>query len=267
MHKIENYNQIRQFMSNVRSLRKGFVTNFYWDEKKHPYWIDNGDFYFMENENCVLLVHKNKTFHNLYFIATSHLTAATAIKRYTAECDLVIDFVCKGPGLVERDIFKSVGFEDYKDLYRMSHTGVMAEPDWGMFEDVSYGDIGDAISIQDVFQKDFDPLCEQLPSLNEIEDFINRKQILVVKEGNKLCGFIIFEITGVTWYLRYWYTSPMYRNKGIGAKLIRTALSIGKDTKRQLFWVLSENENAIKRYEHFGFKREDMNDYVIIKYK
>jgi ribosomal protein S18 acetylase RimI-like enzyme len=114
-------------------------------------------------------------------------------------------------------------------------------------------------------QKDFDPLAEQLPTIKELKDYVKRQQLLVIKEGDDLCGFLIFELTGVTWYLRYWYTSPDHRNKGIGAGLLKTSLLYGVDSKRQIFWVIAANENAIKRYEHYGFTRENMNDYVMIK--
>ena len=102
-------------------------------------------------------------------------------------------------------------------------------------------------------------------SLKELEDFAERLQLLVIKDGDKLCGFLIAEIIGVSWYLRYWYTSQDYRNQGIGAKLLKTSLLMAGETKRQMFWVISDNDNAIKRYEHYGFKRENMNDYVLIK--
>ncbi|MBA4320402.1 MAG: N-acetyltransferase, partial [Flavobacterium sp.] len=38
----------------------------------------------------------------------------------------------------------------------------------------------------------------------------------------------------------------------------------GRNTKRQLFWVIKSNENAIKRYLHYGFKEEKMYNFVMI---
>lgn len=266
MRKIESYDQIRTFTGRIRSLRKGFVTNFYWDDNKHQYWIDEDKFLFEEHKNCILLLHNNQSFSNLFFIATDYDAVVSALQTINLDCTQVIDIVCKGDGISERNAFKSIGFKDYRSLYRMSHIGQMAS-DTILDSSVCYGRVEECNIINEVFQRDFDPICEQLPSLNEIEDFAKHNQILVIKDGESLCGFLIFEITGITWYLRYWYTSPRYRNKGIGAKLIKSALVLGKETKRQLFWVISDNENAIKRYEHYGFRREDMNDYVIIKRK
>lgn len=267
MLKVESYEQIRSFMGAIRSLKKGFVTNYYWDENKHPYWIDDNEFSYIEDSECILLIHKNNTFLTLFYIATSYDSVVSSLQNKTFDNCVVADVVCKGDGIAERESLKSIGFEDYKMLFRMSHIGLMASPEWHFDESVKFGQSDDVPIIYDVFHRDFDPLCEQLPSLKEIQDFTERQQILVIKEGDQLCGFIIFEITGVTWYLRYWYTSLLFRNKGVGAKLLKSALVLGKETKRQLFWVISDNDNAIKRYEHYGFKREDMNDYVIIKRK
>lgn len=265
MRKVESYEQIRTFMGEIRSLKNGYVTNFYWDENKHPYWIEKEEFFYEECKGCILLVHKNESFYNLFFIAINYDAVALAMSSIKLGAFLVVDIVCQGDGHVEREAFRKIGFEDYRYLYRMSHVGIMATPDWSIDVDVNYGGFEDLMTVNDIFKHDFDPLCEQLPTMEEIKDFADRKQLLVIKDGESLCGFLIFEITGMTWYLRYWYTSPEYRNKGVGAKLLRSALALGKDSKRQLFWVISDNENAIKRYQHYGFKKEDMNDYVIIK--
>ena len=147
----------------------------------------------------------------------------------------------------------------------MSHVGVLADDSWKMDPNAVIGTSEDIAQINIALKDNFDPLSEQLPSVDELRDYIERKQVLVIKDGSNLCGFIIFEVTGMTWYLRYWFTSSEYRNQGIGAKLLKSSLFMAKDTKRQILWVISDNENAIKRYEHYGFKRELMNDYVLIK--
>ena len=45
MKKVESIAQLLQFQSDVRAKRKGFLTNFYYDEFKHGVWIKNGDFF------------------------------------------------------------------------------------------------------------------------------------------------------------------------------------------------------------------------------
>ena len=46
MDKIVSYEQVIDFVGDIRNLRQGYATNFFWDEQKHPYWIlDNSFFY------------------------------------------------------------------------------------------------------------------------------------------------------------------------------------------------------------------------------
>ncbi len=268
MDKIVSSEQIQGFVAEIRNLRQGYVMNFFWDDQKHPYWVENGSFLYQKSERCYLLLHNNGSFSNLFYIACNMEAVTNAIQQATFENDSVIDVVIKNEGKGEVEALKAIGFETYKYLYRMSHIGLLADDSWEKSEDTTNASIADCQLVFDALQKDFDPICEQLPSLQEVKDYAKREQLLVIKEGDKLCGFLIFEILGTTsWYLRYWYTSPEYRNQKVGARLLKTALVIGKETKRQQLWVISENENAIKRYEHYGFQKEPINDYVMIKYK
>lgn len=265
MRKVESFEQTQLFLKQVRSLRKGCVTNFYWDSQKHPYWITEGNLIYEEFDEGILMFHQSGTFSNMYYIATDYPTIVSMLQTLQIDEDLVVDVVLKGGDQVAIEAFKGIGFKLYRSLYRMCHVGQMVQRDWVKDPSVVQGTKADASLVHIVLITDFDPLAEQIPSLKEIEDFAERGELSVIKDGENLCGFLIAEIIGVTWYLRYWYTSPDYRNQGIGAKLLRTSLINGITCKRQMFWVLSDNKNAIKRYEHYGFSREKMNDYVLIK--
>lgn len=268
MEKIVSSEQVQGFVAEIRNLRQGYVTNFFWDDQKHSYWLQDGSFLFQKTEGCYLLMHQNGSFSNLFYIACNMDAVASAIKQTSLHNDSVIDVVIKNEGNGEVETLMSVGFKTYKYLYRMSHIGLLADNSWEKSSDVVYASMEDCQLVYDALQADFDPICEQLPSLQEIKSYAQRSQLLVIKDGMKLCGFLIYEMSGKTsWYLRYWYSSPEYRNQKVGAKLLRAALVIGKETKRQQLWVISENDNAIKRYEHYGFQRESINDYVMIKYK
>lgn len=265
MHKVESFEQTQLFTKKVRSLRKGCVTNFYWDPQKHPYWLAEGSLTYEEFENGFLMLRKTDAFSYLYYIATDYDAVASMLKNRQVGCDLVVDVVVRGDDQNATNAFKAMGFEPYRSLYRMSHVGPIVQSDWMPDHRVTVGTKTDATLVHQVLLKDFDPLAEQIPSLQEIEDFAERGELSVIKNEEHLCGFLIAETTGATWYLRYWYTSPDDRNQGIGAGLLRTSLINGIDSRRQIFWVLSDNDNAIKRYEHYGFSKENMNDYVMIK--
>lgn len=266
MDKVLSYEQVQGFSTEIRSLKLGFVTNFFWNNQKHSYWIDNGEFFYKRSVNCYILIHKNSGFFNLFYIASNMISVSEAIKGIDLQMTCVIDIISQNEEVNKVDIFIALGFQPYKQLYRMAHIGPLADDHLEKLEEVSYGNETDAQIIYEILQRDFDPFSEQLPTIQEIRDYANRKHILVIKDGETLCGFLIFEMSGQTlWYLRYWYTVPKYRNNKIGSKLLKTALSIGRNSKRQQLWVISDNENAILRYKHYGFYKEKINDYVMIK--
>ena len=224
MDKVQSYEQIQMFVSDIRSLRKGYVSNFFWDPSKHPYWIEEGSLSFLRMDSCVLMVHQQETFCNLFYIATDMEAVSLAVSSISPETTCVADVVCKGEGEEEKDRLQDVGFLPYQHLFRMSHVGLLADDTWEQDAEVEYGTEEDISALSIALKENFDPLSEQLPSVKELDDYIKRKQVLVIKDGNNLCGFIIFELTGMTWYLRYWFTSSLYRNKGIGAKLLKSSL-------------------------------------------
>lgn len=265
MDKVVSFTQLQGFWEEVRNLQQGFVTNLYWNNDKHAHWIEDGSLFYKKTENCYILLHQNEGFNNLFYIATCMDAAINVLASMNFGKDHVIDIVSKNEEKETINALIAIGFMPYKRLIRMSHIGFLANQ-WELSEDISYAHEEDILPVYDALQKGFDHLSEQLPTLQDIKEFVDRNQILVAKDHGRLCGFLIFEIAGkTTWYLRYWYIDPEYRNIGIGAKLIKSSLVIGKDTKRQQLWVTSDNENAIKRYEHYGFSKEKIYNYVFLK--
>ena len=266
MRRIESYEQIQSLTAGIRSLRKGFTTNFFWSPERHACWVENGELFYDECDECVLLLHPEKDFDYLFYLATNPDKVASALERFKSERTAVFDYLFKGECPAETlEAFGKSGFKVYRQLYRMSRTGLFPVDPGEVSPEVIVGQEEDIPVVEFLFNRDFDPLCEQIPSREELISFIREKQLLVIRDKDTLAGFLVYEMTGKTWYLRYWYTDPAYRNRGVGSKLLKAALSQGAESTRQILWVLSDNGNAIKRYEHFGFTRESMNDCILIK--
>ena len=98
-----------------------------------------------------------------------------------------------------------------------------------------------------------------------MHDWIATRAILVARDGtgHDITGFVIFDLSPAALYLRYWFVSPGARGGGVGGKLMRSMFAAGLSTKRQYFWVKTDNENAIKRYRHYGFEFEELKDTVL----
>ncbi len=73
-------------------------------------------------------------------------------------------------------------------------------------------------------------------------------QLLVAELENRVVGFIAFDPSEITWL----YVDPGYYRKGIGRKLIQTA--IDNCGNKITIEVLTGNLPALKLYQSFGFQ-------------
>ena len=125
-----------------------------------------------------------------------------------------------------------------------------------------YATRDDVSLINELLHTHFDEQMEQLPLVEELEKMVEQKHVLLSMREGHVAGMLLFDLNA-TLYLRYWLVLPEYRNQGVGSELFRQFLWEGRETKLQILWVNQANENAIVRYEHYGFKKENMYDYII----
>ena len=273
MEKVESIEQLKELIAYVRNMRKGFVTNFYLDEEKHTAWIRTGEFQYDKWEDTVFLLFDHyspdnaKYFTNMFYISTSEDAMLERLKEYPEKYiyDLyVLDIVGRDTmclPLVE----KLKAMRGYNDttLVRMTRiTSEMVNGEW-MNGECVYAKREDVGMIDEMLHTHFDEQMEQLPLVEELEKMVEQKHVLLSMREGKVSGMILFDLNATTLYLRYWLVLPEYRNKGVGSELLRQFLWEGRETKRQILWVNQANENAIVRYEHYGFKKENMYDYII----
>jgi ribosomal protein S18 acetylase RimI-like enzyme len=266
MSRVESIDQIISVVGEIRDLKKGFITNFYLDTNKHSVWIDNLDLYYHIDGETVFFIKQNKGFINLFYCSSSIDNLSNSIEIFLNKREkgvTVIDLVGTFSQISNiKSVFTVHDFIDYHSLVRMSRINKNADIE--DVEEVNYATKGDANVVFSMLNDFFDPFSEQIPYLEEIEKLSAENSILVYKKDGSILGFVIFEKSKSTLYLRYWFVKEGYRDKKIGSKLLNKFFFEGKETKRQLFWVMTDNDNAIKRYEHYGFIAENMYDYVLI---
>lgn len=89
--------------------------------------------------------------------------------------------------------------------------------------------------------------------VNNINEIIDKGNIIGYYEDNKLIGFIVFETIYEVMDILYIVVDPVYRRNGIGSKLIEYLLE-NKDYERIMLEVRCDNSNAIKLYKKYNFK-------------
>jgi GNAT superfamily N-acetyltransferase len=266
MVKIENFDQILVSIETIKAKKQGYLTNFYHDRNKVSLWIKHSMLFYINVEETLFVIKENTDFLTLFYFTTTTEQLQKALSLLKFELTgktLVVDIIGNDSSLRKLEFaFAENSFQTYSSLCRMSR--VISGKEIEILSKVNFAIREDALTIELLLKEYFDPVCEQLPLLEEIIDWIDLKHLLVCKVEDQIIGFLIFDLKGKTSYLRYWFTNPLHRDKKIGSQLLRKFFLISNSTKRQLFWVIEDNENAIKRYRHYGFERENMYDKVLI---
>lgn len=267
MIKISSLDQIQEEIKRIRDAKKGYFTNLFIDVEKFNLWIKSEIFYFYPTNEFVFFFKKNSSFSNVYFCSESIDSlhrGISLLKNIYNDRIFVFDIVGTVSGSKEIcKVFKTNGYFLYTSLNRMSRLiSSTQKPEEN--DSVRLADHTDLNEIHTLLFEYFDEYAEQLPLAEELEAWIEKKHLLLYVENKKIIGFSIFDIIGMTSYLRYWFVHPNHRNKKIGSSLLRRFFYEARETKRQLFWVIENNKNAIIRYKHYGFKNEDLMDYIYI---
>lgn len=266
MKLLQSTDQLRSFITEVRSKRKGYVTNLFIDEFKHGVWISNGDLFYYQYADSYLIIRKSETFCNVFYIGTNiHevLNAVTELKPNLKGKHLMFDIV----GRKEQckpivDAFLESGFVESTSLVRMIRKTTPIAYD-SSFCRVQNATEKQAEEVYDLLHTFFIAENEQIPYIEELKEYARLGHIHVYVEDNKVIGFLIFEKNNSTLYWRYWFVHPDFREHHIGSLLFHRLFYEANSTARQLLWVIITNENAKKRQEHYGFAEENMYDYVL----
>lgn len=265
MRAVGFFEEIQQHVAEIRSLKLGVVTNFFADPVKHSLWIKKGDCFIERVNNTLFIIKKSLSFWNVFYCSTTLEALGNDLEEFQAKhpkTTMMFDIVGREKQcqpLVE--LFKAKGCKKATLLVRMTR---MTEPmDYEQCDTVRCASGKDLPLVSRYLHTYFDEQTEQIPYDEELVDYAKRGHVLICEEAGQMAGFLIFELNATTLYLRYWFTHPGYRDRKVGSRLLRRFFEEGKKTKRQLFWVIRTNENAIKRYKHYGFYEEDMYDFVM----
>ncbi len=267
MSKINSYREVLDLSCAVRNLRKGFITNFYPDSFRVDLWCKYGSLFYYLYPETVFFEQVERGFRHLFYISTSEQALKEALIDFLAGHEtgsLVVDVLGNDSDLPVKRLFEENGFQEYSSLIRMTRINSLVGEEKVIPDVVFQAGIGDVQEILKLYDTYFDAYSEQIPLREELERWIASDHVLVYRADGHIVGFLIYDLTGVTLYLRYWFVHPEYRDQKIGAILFKEFMRRGENTRRQLFWVISSNENAIKRYVHYGFAIEKMFDYVLI---
>ena len=251
----------------AKEFKKGFNTNCFVPTEQFNKLIKDKVLFEIYLGEVAFFFKKNVGFLNLYYYASSIDALAKALPKLlelTKDETVVVDLVTKDEFCKEKSVFEENRFNVYTSLVRMSSVGNKSHGEGANSVKVRNAVSDDAVAVRELLTTYFDPWAEQLPDMDDLSVWIQQNNIILFEEQGKMVGFIIYDLNATTLYLRYWFVHPDFRDLKIGSQLFKEFLARGKDTQRQLFWVIRSNDNAIKRYLHYGFKEENMYNHVLI---
>ncbi len=266
MNPLRTWSAVLELVVHARNDGLG-VTNFFPDEERMTAWCRDGAFFEERCGDTQFFVRRQAEFSNVYFIGKSVVGLLDDWKSFAVSNGAgrwIVDLI--GPDRV-RDplvgVFSSAGFESLTTLQRMGRKTPNETNERSA--EVECAVAGDAGAIKQLLDSFFIAEEEQIPSIEEIEKWIGKQTLYVIrgKADNPILGFVIFDLLPATLYLRYWFAHPSARGRGVGGRLLKAMFAAGRDTKRQYFWVKTDNDNAIMRYQHYGFQFESMKDVVM----
>jgi ribosomal protein S18 acetylase RimI-like enzyme len=254
-------------LQKVRKAGPGYSTNFYPTRDKLQRWVVRQELSGTESDGSLILLRRDRDFQHLYYCSAGLDVLEPALDRLLAEVTstLVTDIVGRdselnGPAA----LFFRHGFRDYARLVRLARVvagrGPALEP-----AEAEPARGADADRVSELIETAFDRYAEQLPDHNEITAAIAGGSILVVREGDQLAGLLYYELTGLTAYVRYWLVAPAFRERRVGTRLMHGYFARCSTARRFILWVLAANENAILRYEHYGFRPDGLQDRVLLR--
>lgn len=266
-----NPDAIRDAMQSIKSGATGFSTSWFYSPEATQKLIDRQELQSLSCANTLLLFRKDRGFLHAYHISSDLDSLRAALQKLESTklgMPLVADLIGR-PKDIEKiqQLYSLQGFKDYRTLVRMSRITSPGDASIAIDPTVLVASPSEAPAVLAFFEELLDPYSEQIPDLEQIQNACSAGNIVVIRNNSHLDGVLFYESTGVTTVLRYWFVAKDAQNKGVGARLIKTMFRRCSDGKRTLLWVFGDNDDAIGKYEHYGFRRDDMRDLIMIRSK
>ena len=265
---VQNRADLLEALERVRRLGAAPVTNWFATPERIDYWIGRNSLSFLQGERALLILRNDRGFHRVYHSAVD-LEALSAVLR-SSSGELAVHGILTAD-LVGRPldlepvagIYRENSFADHTCLVRMIR---MAAPEEGAESepDVAFAGPADVEAVAAFLGRLLDPYTDQIPDEDEIREAASRGNLILVRRGESVGGLLVFETTGLTSHLRYWYVDDSARNQGIGARLMRQFFRLSSGSKRIILWVVNTNADAIAKYRHYGFRPETLVDRIMI---
>jgi len=250
-----------------RARRAGpLMTNFYPTQDKLQRWIEEGTLFSMTAGTALFVLRRDRDFLHLYYMASRAADLVPALHELSSNETLTVDVLGKRAQVDEiAEQFVNAGFRGHCVLHRMTMTNGAGLAPATDDPEVVFADADDAAALASMLEAALDRYAEQIPDEDEMKRAAAERKVLVIRSDAAIAGMLFFEVTGQSSLLRHWLVDVAHRDRRVGARLMRRYFSDCKDVRRFTLWVISDNDNAIDRYRHYGYHQDGLIDQVLMR--
>jgi hypothetical protein len=242
------------------------ATNFYPSPDKLQRSLDRGQLFLRTIGDVLFVLRRDRDFVHLSYVTTSAADLAGAVRELASGVSepIALDLIGKREQIEALAApFQRAGFRAHCALHRMTRPGEASPtaPD----PEVVFATEDDGAALSAMLEGALDRFSEQIPDEDEMRRAAGERKVLIIRSGPAIAGLLFFEATGQSSLLRHWLVDPTQRDRRVGARLMRRYFADCKDVRRFLLWVISDNDNAIDRYRHYGYQQDGLIDQVLIR--
>lgn len=254
MKKVNDINQLSGLISPY--LRKGILTNNYMMLGNYKNHIEKGELFFEKTEGGIIIF-KNYDNHWRVFYYLKDLSTDLPLPM---DKPLAMEIVFKTIDekyQLALSYWENRGFKPYIFRKRMSTTFAEFNIKNSEKKHVSFAQNHHAVLVHQLICNTFDSYLGCVPSLSEVAEIIDKKEILLIQDPNgQLNGLLHIGQKHDTYFIWHLVVSPEVRQGGNAKKMLayfKTMILKDEKTKIQL-WVKNDNLPARHLYKSVGFK-------------
>ena len=235
-------------------------TNSYVDFNHFLELIDNELFYVID-ENIFILKSENNVYKFLYF--TNDLQEISKMNQILNEfnCPISLEYATKETDFVS--IFPELGFKPYKIFSRYSVNKESRIAPKRKSSEVQLATKNDINEVYDIANSLFDPLCDFIPTIKELEIFVENKELYIIKK-DRIWGFALYVKKPYGHDFRLNCVVPEYQSKLVGYKFVA---SLPNEGKKCTCWVDDQNYPAIRLNGSIGFVADGLKNHIYVRNK
>jgi hypothetical protein len=207
---------------------------------------------FVQSDATLLIFAPEAGFQRLYYVTRSLADLQTILSRAGVPVELIVASVQKEAEPDLTAVFSAAGFAPYA-VYQRMRAAQMRMP--AVSSRPSFATDAEVTEIHALLVRHFDAYTDHLPTGEELR----RREMLVRRNGDRVCGFIVFVIEHGVCNFNYLYNAS--ENPPELMLLLRDFYTVLRERgiQRGFLWVDTRKNAVIRLHERFGWKLDGLH--------